>query len=202
MLKVLDHSRLTQDPRLADSMLRDRAAQFVERHGWNLSLGPDGHEVDEFDAPGTIYCILEEDRRHLASVRLRPARDGSMVERHFRPLWDAFGPELHPSWEVTRLLLAPGRAGQNALGELLIGLCGLCLRQGIPSFFGVVFPSVARVLSRAGWAPRILGRLERDGETLLLASWQATHLVHWTLQARQDSRLQEADAVDRALVAA
>jgi hypothetical protein len=91
MLKVLDHSRLTQDPRLADSMLRDRAAQFVERHGWNLSLGPDGHEVDEFDAPGTIYCILEEDRRHLASVRLRPARDGSMVERHFRPLWDAFG---------------------------------------------------------------------------------------------------------------
>jgi acyl homoserine lactone synthase len=202
MLKVLDHSRLTQDPRLADSMLRDRAAQFVERHGWNLSLGPEGHEVDEFDAPGTIYCILEEDRRHLASVRLRPARDGSMVERHFRPLWDAFGPELHPSWEVTRLLLAPGRAGQNALGELLIGLCGLCLRQGIPSFFGVVFPSVARVLSRAGWAPRILGRLERDGETLLLASWQATHLVHWTLQARQDSRLQEADAVDRALVAA
>jgi acyl homoserine lactone synthase len=202
MLKVLDHSRLTQDPRLADSMLRDRAAQFVERHGWNLSLGPEGHEVDEFDAPGTIYCILEEDRRHLASVRLRPARDGSMVERHFRPLWDAFGSELHPSWEVTRLLLAPGRAGQNALGELLIGLCGLCLRQGIPSFFGVVFPSVARVLSRAGWAPRILGRLERDGETLLLASWQATHLVHWTLQARQDSRLQEADAVDRALVAA
>ena len=201
MLKVLDHSRLAHHPRLADSMLRDRAVQFVERHGWNLSLGPAGREVDEFDAPGTLYCILEERGRHLASVRLRPARDGSMVERHFRPLWDTFGPELHPSWEVTRLLLAPGRAGRNALGELLIGLCGLCLRQGIPSFFGVVFPSVARVLSRAGWPPQALGRLERDGETLLLASWQATHLVHWTLQARQDER-QRADVADRALVAA
>ena len=201
MLKVLDHSRLVHHPRLADSMLRDRAAQFVERHGWNLSLGPDGREEDEFDAPGTLYCILEERGRHLASVRLRPARDGSMVERHFRPLWDTFGPELHSGWEVTRLLLAPGRAGQDALGELLIGLCGLCLRHGIPSFFGVVFPSVGRVLSRAGWPPRVLGRLERDRETLLLASWEATHLVHWTLQARQDER-QRADVADRALVAA
>jgi acyl homoserine lactone synthase len=202
MLRILDHSGLAHCPQLVDSMLRDRAAQFVDRHGWSLSLGPDGREVDEFDAPGTLYCILEEDGRHLASVRLRPARDGSMVERHFQPLWDAFGPELHSSWEVTRLLLAPGRAGQNALGELLIGLCGLCLRQGISSFFGVVFPSVARVLSRAGWAPQVLGRLERDGETLLLASWQATHLVHWTLQARQDGRLQAADGTDRVLAAA
>jgi acyl homoserine lactone synthase len=201
MLKVLDHSKLALHPRLTDSMLRDRATQFVERHGWNLPLARDGREVDEFDAPGTLYCILEEHGRHLASVRLRPAQKGSMVERHFQPLWDTFGPELHPGWEVTRLLLAPKGCGQDVLGELLIGLCGLCLQHGIKSFFGVVFPSVARVLSRAGWPPRVLGRQERNGETLLLASWQATHIVHWTLQARQDER-QRAGAADRTKVAA
>jgi acyl homoserine lactone synthase len=190
MLKVLDHADLARHPQLADSMLRDRGSQFVGRHGWNLPLAPDGREVDEFDADGTLYCILEARQAHLASVRLRAARDGSMLERHFRPLWAVFGPELRDEWEVTRLLLAPGPAGKDAIGELLIGLCGACLQRGIPSFFGVVFPSVARVLTRAGWPPQILGRLERDGQTLLLGSWQATHLVHWTLQERQEERLE------------
>jgi acyl homoserine lactone synthase len=192
MLRVLDYDDLARHGRLADSMLRDRAAQFVERHKWDLPFSPDGRELDGFDAPGTLYCILEERNAHLASVRLRAARDGCMVERHFRPLWSVFGPDLRDGWEVTRLLLAPGRAGKVSIGELLIGLCGLCLQRDIPSFFGVVFPSVARVLTRAGWPPRILGRLERDGETLLLGTWEATHLVHWTLQARQERRLERA----------
>jgi acyl homoserine lactone synthase len=202
MLKVLDHEGMRGSSNLADSMMRDRGDQFVRRHGWNLPLAPDGREVDEFDAPGTLYCVVEERDQHVASVRLRPARHGSMVERHFQPLWKTFGPELRDDWEVTRLLLSPERAGQNAIGELLVGLCGFCLKENIPSFFGVVFPAVARVLTRASWQPRILGRLGRGGgEALLLGRWEATPLVYWTLQARQEDRLDRAGVVDRRLAA-
>lgn len=201
MLKVLDYADLAHCRQLSDSMLRDRATQFIERHQWDLPLASGGREIDEFDAPGTLYCIIEERQAHLASVRLRPAQEGSMLERHFRPLWAAFGPELREEWEVTRLLVSPGQGGGHAIGELLIGLCGLCLQRSIPSFFGVIFPSVARTLTWAGWPPHVLGRLERGGETLLLARWEATHLAHWTLQERQESRLNRAAAVAQSLAA-
>lgn len=201
MLKVLDYAELACCRQLCDSMLRDRATQFVDRHQWDLPLAAGGREMDEFDAPGTIYCILEEGMTHLASVRLRAAQDGSMVERHFRPLWATFGPELREEWEVSRLLLSPARVGRDAIGDLLIGLCGLCLGRNIPSFFGVIFLSVARTLTWAGWPPRILGRLERGGETLLLARWEATHLVHWSLQERQEFKLKRAAEVAQSLAA-
>lgn len=201
MLKVLNYADLALHERIAGSMMRDRAIQFVHRHQWGLPLASDGREVDEFDAPGTLYCILEEREMHLASVRIRKAKNGSMVERHFRPLWAAFGPDLREGWEVTRLLLSPGRAGKETIGELLIGLCELCLGRDIPSFFGVIYPSVARTLTRAGWPPHVLGRLERDGETLLLARWEATHLVHWTLQERHDDLLERVAEAARRIAA-
>ena len=186
---------------LRDSMFRDRAAQFIGRHQWDLPLAPGGREVDEFDAPGTLYCVIEENMRHVASVRLRAARDGSMVERHFSPLWDRFAPELRDKWEVTRLLVAPRPSCKGMIDELLIALCEACLRRDIPSFFGVVFPSVARTLARAGWAPRVLGRLEHGGQDLLLCVWEATHLVHWELQTRHERRREKPEEAARSIAA-
>lgn len=201
MLNVLDHEDFDRFARLRDSMFRDRAAQFIARHQWDLPLAPGGHEVDEFDGPGTLYCVIEEGMRHVASVRLRAARDGSMVERHFAPLWDRFAPELRDKWEVTRLLVAPNPGGKGMIGELLIGLCELCLRRSIPSFFGVVFPAVARTLARAGWAPRVLGRMEHGGQDLLLCVWEATHVVHWELQTRHERQLGKPEEAARSIAA-
>jgi N-acyl-L-homoserine lactone synthetase len=141
--------------------------------------------------------VLTEGERHLASVRLRYARHGSMVERHFPALWRRHSGELGRLPEVTRLCTAPRPMPEwrrEALGELLVGLCGHCLRAGTGRFFGVVYPSVARGLARAGWEPEALDRIEMPDETLVLATWQVSHRVYWDLQ----SLLERRDAIDPA----
>jgi N-acyl-L-homoserine lactone synthetase len=178
---------------LSESMFRHRAVQFVARQGWPLRL-TNGLEIDEFDAPGTVYAVFAEGERHLASVRLRPAQHGSMVERHFPAFWHRHADALRQAPEVTRLCTAPRAAQQwrhHAVRELLIGLCGHCLNAGTEQFFGVVYPSVARTLARIGWGGDVVERVEIRGEALVLATWRVSHLVYWNLQAaseRQDDR--------------
>ena len=57
-------------------MFGHRAGQFVGRHGWPLRLDAEGLEIDEYDDGRATYCVVEEEGRHLASVRLRPAAIG------------------------------------------------------------------------------------------------------------------------------
>lgn len=189
--QIFDRSTLVKSPGLRESMLKDRGLQFVERHKWALRLTEGALEIDEFDAPGTTYCIVTEAGRHAASVRLRHARDGSMVERHFPELWERFAERLAGLHEVTRLCIAPRAAAVPSgleLSELLIGLCGHCRHSGVPAFFGVVFPSVARALGRAGWAGQVLGSQERPGEKLLLAMWEVTPSAYWQLESELERR--------------
>jgi N-acyl-L-homoserine lactone synthetase len=190
MFQVMSHSALIAAGPLRESMLRHRALQFVERHGWSLPLSG-GFEIDEFDGPGTDYAVTAEGPRHVASVRLRHAANGSMLERHFPVFWRRHAGALRELHEVTRLCTAPRAASEwrrEALGELLVGLCGHCLAVGKERFFGVVYPSVARSLDRAGWRPEIIDRAEIQGESLVLATWTASHRIYWDLQSALDSQ--------------
>lgn len=192
MFQVLNQAGLAADRRLCESLLRDRAEQFVHRHGWPLAVSQEGFEIDEFDAPGTEYCVVSEDHRHVASVRLRCATGGSMAERHFPELWSATGRDLRRLHEVSRLCIAPRAAPvarDMALAELLIGLCRHCLRRDVPHFFGIIFPAVARSLRRAGWPPEIIGEHTRRGELLLLGIWEPSSRVDWNLQASLERRI-------------
>jgi N-acyl-L-homoserine lactone synthetase len=190
MFQIMSLADLTAAPMLRQSMLRHRAQQFVGRHGWSLRLTGD-LEIDEFDADGTRYGILSEDGRHLASIRLRHARDGSMVERFFPSFWDDHRALLRDLPEVTRLCIAPRSDPDwrsDALVELLVGLCGHCLRAGTDRFFGIVYPSVARNLARAGWPPAVIGQRKRQGDDLVLAVWTVSHRTHWDLQTVLERR--------------
>lgn len=188
MFFALDQSRLSADPGLRRTMLMDRGRQFVGRHRWRLSLDAFGLEMDEYDDPAATYCIVAEGERHLASVRLRQAANGCMVERHFPGLWR---PELAGGLEITRFCASPLLTPDErltAVSELLLGLCRHCQREEIGSFFGVVFPAVARTLQHAGWPAEVMQRMEGSEGTLLLARWTVGEMVAWTIQERRELR--------------
>jgi N-acyl-L-homoserine lactone synthetase len=171
-------------------MLSHRAGQFVRRHGWPLQLDVEGLEIDEYDDEQATYCLVEEEAKHLASVRLRPAKKGCMVQDHFPDLWrDAR--KLRRGIEITRFCAAPGLAPDDrltAVSELLLGLCRYCQRTAIHSFFGVVFPSAARVIRQAGWTGTVVNEMRAAEGSLLLMQWTPSEMVAWTIQERRELR--------------
>lgn len=190
MFLAFGQDHLDKYPALSRAMFADRADQFVGRHGWPLRLSADGLEIDEYDDASATYCLVEEEGAHLGSVRLRPASNGCMVEDHFPGLW-LRGEGLRNSVEITRFCAAPTLAPDDrltAVSELLLGLCRYCQREGIGSFFGVVFPPVARLIRQAGWTGIVLNAMERPDGHLLLLQWVPGDLVAWTIQERRELR--------------
>jgi N-acyl-L-homoserine lactone synthetase len=173
------------------SMYTHRALQFVGRHHWPLRLAAGGLEIDEFDDDLTTYCIVEEDGWHLASLRLRPACGGSMVERHFPAFRERAEGRLTDGVEVTRFCAAPDLSSDRrltAVSDLLLGLCRHCQRSGIPGLFGVVFPTAARVIRQAGWPGQVLGESMDHRGTLQMMEWIADEQVAWNIQERREFR--------------
>ena len=188
MFFAVDHAALQEKPGIRRSMLVDRAEQFVARHRWPLRLDASGLEIDEYDDALTTYCGVAETGRHVASLRLRPAAAGSMVERHFPALWLA---GLRDGVEITRFCAAPALspdARLTAVSDLLLGLCRHCQYEGIGSVFGVVFPAVARVIKQAGWTGTVLNETQDAAGRLLLAQWTPSDLVAWNIQERRELR--------------
>ncbi len=203
MITTLEHGEFSGKCDLAAAIHRDRAAQFVRRHGWPLELTGDGAEIDAFDMPGTEYLICESDGCHLASLRLRRASIGCMAETAFPEMWRRHGAVLGGMSEVTRLCSAPwldGASCRAAIAELLIGLCRHGRRSGQEQLFGVVYPGVARAIARDGWTAQKLDVFETDGRETWLCRWDCSAEADWRLQecaarlaeraasARQDRR--------------
>lgn len=191
MFSVLDIGELEASARLRRSMLDARTQQFVDRHGWELRTNHEGLEVDQFDVHGTIYCVSHEGDQHAASVRLRHADDGSMVEEVFRPFWERHGARLAASHEVTRFCCTPGlevQAQASGVSELLLGLHEFCRTVDIEEFFGVIFPSVARNLALRGWPPAVIDEMGVGRGRLLLCVWQPTSAVLVALREKAGRR--------------
>lgn len=194
MFQILSHDALLTHTTLRAQMHLARSQQFCDRHKWNVNRTPDGLEIDQFDTAGTRYLVVSDRGGHAASLRLRAARDGNMVQQAFPALWDRHGHSLQDLPEVTRLCATPGLRGAHrrlAVSHLLLGLCRHCRSDGHPTIFGLIFPSVARTLTRAGWPPEVIASQSHGDQTLLLARWTATAVVDWTLQETTE-RLEDA----------
>ncbi len=190
MFLAIDSAGLAACRGLRRSMFAHRAGQFVGRHGWPLRLDAQGLEIDEYDDEAATYCMVEEEGRHRASARLRPAATGCMVEDHFPALW-LRGRSLRREVEISRFCAAPGLGPDErltAVSDLLLGLCRHCQRNDIGSIFGVVFPSVARVIRQAGWAGKVLNEARGADENLMLVQWTPSELVAWAIQERRELR--------------
>lgn len=157
MIRYLQAHELSQFPKLAEGMFRDRTAQFRDRLGWDVSVDAEGRERDQYDIPQALYVIWEDaEGRHGGSMRFLPTTGTTMVNEHFLHLTDGARIASPRIWECTRFCLAPGAEGRVAAALMLGGL-ELGLRFGLSHAVGVFDAPMLRVYRALGWSPALLG---------------------------------------------
>lgn len=171
MLRYLYEKELDQRPRLADSMFRDRARQFHDRLGWDVSLDDRGWEQDEYDRLNPLYVIWEgQDGLHKGSMRFLPTTGQTMVNDHFLHLTDGVSIQDAAIWECTRFCLAPGANSRLAAALMLAG--GELMRAfDLTHFIGVFDHRMTRIYRTIGSSPVVLGERGKGNERIAVGLW-------------------------------
>ena len=157
MIHYLYGSDLASMPEMAADMFRDRATQFRDRMGWDVSVDDLGWETDDYDAMDPLYVIAEDETGgHAGSMRFLPTTGPTMLADVF-PHLTGGSPLRSPTvWECTRFCLSPGADGRTAR-LLLLAASGLGLGMGLSHSIGVFDAPMVRVYRRLGWEPEVLG---------------------------------------------
>ncbi|MEL7104428.1 MAG: acyl-homoserine-lactone synthase [Pseudomonadota bacterium] len=171
MIRYLYANELTDYPRLAATMFRDRAIQFHDRQGWDVTVDENGEERDQYDALNPLYVIWERpDGTHGGSMRFLPTTSRCMVNEHFTDLLGGGTVESPEIWECTRFCLAPGAeprvsaALMLAGGEIMTGF-------GIKHFVGVFDARMVRIYRLIGAAPEVLGSSGTGKSAISVGLW-------------------------------
>ncbi|WP_308916037.1 acyl-homoserine-lactone synthase [Jannaschia sp. LMIT008] len=166
MIRYIYASQLDAHAELAAEMFRDRAAQFRDRMGWDVTVDDLGWETDQYDAIDPLYVIAEdEDGHHAGSVRFLPTTGRTMLGEIFPHLMGGAPIRSPLIWECTRFCLSPkaayGKDGAGVAQKLLLGGLQLGLEMGCTHSLGVFDRPMVRVYRRLGWSPEVLG--SQDG---------------------------------------
>lgn len=170
MIHILQGRALARQPNLVEGMFRDRAAQFVDRLEWDISIDAEGREIDQYDRLDPIYLIIADgEGRHAGSMRFLPTFGRTMLSEHFAHLIET--PFEAPNvWECTRLCIRPG-APADTSRQLLSAALELGLSRGWAASVGVFDARMMRVYARIGWAPELLARGGTGRDALCLGRW-------------------------------
>ena len=172
MIRYIYGEDLHKFPRLARTMFRDRAAQFKDRHDWEVSVDANGWERDEYDLENPLYLIWENaDGTHGGSLRLMPTMGRTMLNDHFTHLTDGVTIQSPLIWECTRFCLAPGARSGVAAALMLAG--GHVMEEfGVDHFVGVIFSHMVRVFRRIGSSPEVLGSQGTGRDAISVGLWE------------------------------
>ena len=174
MLRYLTAAQLQTETLLQQTMFRDRARQFRDRLGWEVSVDANGWERDTYDAADPLYVIWQmPDGTHGGSMRFLPTMGPTMFDDHFRHLNDGLRVSAPGIWECTRFCLAPD-APTNVAAALMLGGSEVGRNFSLTHALGVFDQHMIRVYRRLGWGPTILG--SRDGISAGL--WQFSAEIH------------------------
>ena len=171
MLRYLYGDQLCNYPKLADSMFRDRAAQFHERLGWDVTVDDRGWERDAYDDLNPLYVIWEtEDGSHGGSMRFLPTTGQTMVNDHFVDLMDGVELQSPFIWECTRFCLNPSAESRVAAALMLAG--GELMRAfDVRYFVGVFDARMVRIYRMIGSSPEILGQTGKGRDMIAVGLW-------------------------------
>lgn len=184
MLRYLYADRLWQFPRLAETMFRDRARQFHDRLGWDVTVDAQGFERDEYDGVNPLYLIWEDEAgRHGGSMRFLPTTGATMANDHFRHLLGGERIESPFIWECSRFCLAPRARGQ-ATAALALGAGELMAAFGLEHFVGVFDARMERIYGRMGLCPEVLGRAGEGREAIGIGLWSMREEMFAPMGAR------------------
>ncbi|MBM1220162.1 autoinducer synthase [Ponticoccus sp. SC2-23] len=172
MLRYVYGSDLSDHPRLTDTMFRDRATQFRDRLGWEVTVDPNGWEQDEYDGLDPLYVIWETPSgRHGGSMRFLPTTGQTMINDHFLGLTDGAAIQSPFIWECTRFCLAP-EAGGRIAGALMAGGGELMRAFDVTHFVGVFDQRMKRIYRMIGSAPDILGEAGSGRDRIAVGLWE------------------------------
>ncbi len=171
MLRFIRGHLLEHDPELAAQMFRDRAWQFHERQGWEVTVDARGEERDDYDRSDTLYVIWQgADGRHGGSMRLLPTTAPVMVNDHFGHLTGGC-PVVDPAiWECTRFCLAPG-APAHVAAALMLGGGEVMTGLGVRRFVGVFDARMIRIYRAIGALPEVLGGEGAGRDRISVGLW-------------------------------
>ncbi len=175
MLRYVYADELDTMPRLKKGMFKDRAAQFSQRLGWEVTVDADGYERDSYDDLNPLYIVWERpDGTHGGSLRLLPTTGDTMVNDHFTDLTDGVTIQSPLIWECTRFCLAPG-AEANVSSALMLGVLEIGLHSHLDHIVGVFDARMIRVYARVGWGPTVLGTSGEGREAISAGLWPVEH---------------------------
>lgn len=160
-------------------MHRLRYRVFKERLDWDVHFSGD-MEVDEFDALHPAYLIQRaSDSRVQGCVRLLPSTGPTMLRDTFPVLLDGAPTPISPAiWESSRFALdLPPDTPKAAHGlatatyELFAGMIEFGLSRQLTEIVTVTDARMERILRRAGWSLRRIGKPRPLGCTLAVAGY-------------------------------
>jgi acyl homoserine lactone synthase len=163
-------------------MHRLRYRVFRERLNWEVHVSGD-LEIDVFDALQPCYLLQRAgDGRIQGCVRLLPSTGSTMLRDTFPVLLDgACAPASPTIWESSRFALdiqADAPKGPRGLAtatyELFAGMIEFGLSRQLTEIVTVTDARMERILRRAGWPLRRLGKPRAMGSTLAVAGYLET----------------------------
>lgn len=174
MLRYLYSDQLAKFPKLRDSMFRDRADQFKERLGWEVSVDENGYEIDQYDALNPLYVIWEmPDGTHGGSMRFLPTTGRTMINEHFQDVIGG-GTVVSPLiWECTRFCLKRG-APAHVAAALMLGGGEIMEGFDIMQFVGVFDARMVRIYRMIGASPEVLGSTGEGRDQISVGLWNFT----------------------------
>lgn len=190
MIKAVYAADLFRRPVLAASMFRDRAAQFRDRLGWDVSVDDRGCEFDQYDAHNPLYLIIEDENgEHVGSTRIMPTTGPTMVEDHFLDLTGGVPLKSALIWESTRFCISPrlkerSRAGLRAPAMLLWAGTEIAMRAGVEFYVAVFGEAMFRFYSSNGWMPEVLGERDSPEGRIYAGLWEITPRIRDHLARR------------------
>lgn len=183
MLCYLYADELDANPKLKETMFRDRAAQFNERLKWDVTVDENGFERDNYDDQGPLYALWRQsDGTHGGSLRIMPTTAPCMVNDHFSDV--AGGVISSPLiWECTRFCLSPNVGTQSARlsAALMLAVCEVGLKFHLSHVVGVFDPRMTRIYRTLGWSPEIIGASGQGREKIQVGLWEVTEKTRRTL---------------------
>jgi len=172
MIHFLYGDALATAPQLAHSMFKDRAEQFQNRLGWDVSVDSQGEEKDDYDQLNPLYVIVSHaDGFHQASMRLLPTVGRTMVHEHFADLTDGVNIRSPFIWECTRFCISPN-APSNAASMLMAAGGKLMQEFHVHHFVGVFDRKMLPVYRRIGSIPTVVGWSQDEKNRIGVGLWQ------------------------------
>lgn len=166
----------TKERELVEAYHQLRALVFADRLGWDVHVR-EGQEADEFDALDPTYIVLtSDDGAVIGGARLLPASGPTMLERTFPQLAGAGNVNAHAGMiESSRFCIdtasAEGRGGvlHQATLAMFAAIIEWSMLNGYSEIATATDLRFERILNRAGWPMKRLGKPSRVGNTMAIA---------------------------------